>query len=187
MLAHTVGSHCWRLINVGSHCRLESQFLVERDGTVSSSSFATAWSSASVASACTGRSNLTDLPDVLLVIADDLGIADLTYSRTMFDASAKPQIPTPNIDSLANSGTKFGSMYSHSSCTPARAALLTARYGFRAGITSPPNALNRTGLAVELQRGVQFWPAMMHQRGYYSKMIGTAHTSPHLFVRRHQC
>ena len=101
--------------------------------------------------ACTGRSILTDLSDVLLVIADDLGIADFTYPRTMFDAPAKPQIPTPNIDSLANSRTQFSSMYSHSSCTPARVVLLIARYGSRAGITSPPNALNRTGLAVELQ------------------------------------
>src|SRR5688500_1465767 len=64
-------------------------------------------------------------PNVLLVIADDLGWGDLgCYGSTA--------IPTPNLDRLASEGRRFTSAYAPSStCTPSRYALLTAEYPWR--------------------------------------------------------
>jgi arylsulfatase A-like enzyme len=67
-------------------------------------------------------------PNVLVILADDLGFGDLgVYGRR--DAG------TPHIDDLAAEGVRFTRHYADSSCAPARAALLTgrhpARFGFR--------------------------------------------------------
>lgn len=67
-------------------------------------------------------------PNVLLVIADDLGIDSLNlYLAT--DGS-----PTPTLDSLANTGVRFTNCWGCPTCSPARAQILTGRYGFRTGV-----------------------------------------------------
>jgi len=68
------------------------------------------------------------LPNIVILLADDLGYGDLgLYGH--------PTIRTPNIDGLAESGVRFTSFYAGASaCTPARAALLTGRYGARVGL-----------------------------------------------------
>jgi len=60
-------------------------------------------------------------PNVLFILADDLGYGDLScYGAT--------QVSTPNIDQLAKEGRKFTQAYSPSSvCTPTRYNLLTER------------------------------------------------------------
>src|SRR5881275_90109 len=61
-------------------------------------------------------------PDIVFILADDLGFADLgCYGRD--------DIATPNIDSLAHDGLLFHNAYAASSvCSPSRIALLTGRY-----------------------------------------------------------
>ncbi|RYY17153.1 MAG: arylsulfatase [Chitinophagaceae bacterium] len=61
----------------------------------------------------------TPLPNIVLIVADDLGIGDLgCYGQT--------KINTPNIDALAASGMKFNQFYAGTSvCAPSRASLLT--------------------------------------------------------------
>lgn len=67
-------------------------------------------------------------PNVLLVIADDLGVDSLNlYLAT--DGS-----PTPTLDSLANTGVRFTNCWGSPTCSPARAQILTGRYGFRTGV-----------------------------------------------------
>ena len=66
-------------------------------------------------------------PNVLLILADDLGYGELS-------CQGNPQIPTPHIDSLAQNGVRFTSGYvSGPYCSPTRAALMTGRYQQRYG------------------------------------------------------
>lgn len=69
-------------------------------------------------------------PNFIIIYCDDLGYGDLGCygNRT---------IRTPNIDTLAQDGTKFTDFYACSAvCAPSRAGLLTGRYPFRTGIIS---------------------------------------------------
>src|SRR4051812_49024166 len=67
-------------------------------------------------------------PNILLIVADDLGWGELTVQGFSKD------IPTPNIDSIAKNGVRFTSGYvSGPYCSPTRAALLTGRYQQRFG------------------------------------------------------
>src|SRR6266545_2102909 len=66
-------------------------------------------------------------PNILLIIADDLGYGELT-------CQGNPQIPTPHIDSIAKNGIRFTSGYvSGPYCSPTRAGLMTGRYQQRYG------------------------------------------------------
>ena len=68
-------------------------------------------------------------PNVILILADDLGWTDLScYGSTFYE--------TPNIDRLAREGMKFTQAYSACTvCSPTRAALLTGKYPARLHIT----------------------------------------------------
>ncbi|MFN7628152.1 MAG: sulfatase-like hydrolase/transferase, partial [Pirellula sp.] len=56
-------------------------------------------------------------PNVLIVLADDLGYSDLgCYGG---------EIPTPNIDRLATHGVRFSQFYNSARCCPSRASLMT--------------------------------------------------------------
>lgn len=65
-----------------------------------------------------------DRPNILLILADDLGYADVS-----FNVAGKAEIPTPNLDKLAKAGTIFTSAYVvHPFCGPSRMGLLSGRY-----------------------------------------------------------
>lgn len=70
-------------------------------------------------------------PNVLLVIADDLGVDSLD----LFLGNDGP--PTPTLDALASAGVQFTNCWGSPSCSPARAQMLTGRYGFRTGVGAP--------------------------------------------------
>lgn len=96
-------------------------------------------------------------PNILLIVADDLGYADLGVQGCR-------DIPTPHIDSLAVNGVRFTSGYvSAPVCSPSRAGLLTGRYQQRFGHelnpgrpqAAPPNfglPLEETTLADRLKK-----------------------------------
>ena len=66
-------------------------------------------------------------PNILILLADDLGYADLGIQGSK-------EIPTPHIDSLAHNGVRFTSGYvSSAMCSPSRAGLLTGRSQSRFG------------------------------------------------------
>src|SRR6185295_8323220 len=68
------------------------------------------------------RSGRTVRPNILFILADDLGYGDLScYGR--------PDYQTPHLDRLATQGVRFVNAYSASSvCTPTRCAFITGRY-----------------------------------------------------------
>ena len=70
-------------------------------------------------------------PNIILIVADDLGINDLTATGT---GVANGLVPTPNIDALAREGAQFETGYAGSAtCSHSRAALMTGRYPARFG------------------------------------------------------
>ena len=70
-------------------------------------------------------------PNVLVILMDDMGYADVSaYSSRLTDG--KPQIYTPNIDSLAENGVIMENFYAASPvCSPSRFSMLTGRYNSR--------------------------------------------------------
>ncbi|MCE7996822.1 MAG: sulfatase-like hydrolase/transferase [Roseivirga sp.] len=71
----------------------------------------------------------SDSPNVLLIIADDMGL-DATPGFT--EGSIKPNMP--NLEALMASGLTFENFWSAPVCTPTRATILTGRYGIHTGI-----------------------------------------------------
>ena len=74
-----------------------------------------------------GSAAASDKPNVLVIVADDLGYGDIGVHGGKL-------VPTPNIDALAASGVRCSSGYvSCPYCSPTRAGLLTGRYQTRFG------------------------------------------------------
>ena len=67
--------------------------------------------------------------NVVLIVADDLGAADVAAQ------SGRAEVKTPNLDALAAQGVRFASGYvAAPQCAPSRAAILTGRYPQRFGV-----------------------------------------------------
>ncbi len=71
----------------------------------------------------------------LIIVGDDLGVDKIGA----YGEGPNPP-PTPTIDSLAVEGVLFRNAYAYPNCSPARAAALTGRFGFRTGIGTPGGA-----------------------------------------------
>lgn len=73
---------------------------------------------------------LAERPNIILVLADDLGYGDLAC----FGAK---DVQTPNLDRFASEGLRFTSCYAgHANCSPSRTALMTGRTPTRVGVRS---------------------------------------------------
>lgn len=79
--------------------------------------------------ACTCSEPVDQPRNVLVILADDLGV-DNVGSWGVDDRAAK----TPVIDALAADGVRFRNAWAYPECSPTRAALLTGRYGRRNGV-----------------------------------------------------
>ena len=75
-------------------------------------------------------------PNVVVIVADDLGYNDLTFGG---GGVANGAVPTPNIDSLARDGVEFTHGYAgNATCAPSRAAIMTGRFPTRFGFEFTP-------------------------------------------------
>jgi uncharacterized sulfatase len=75
-------------------------------------------------------------PNIVLIVADDLGWNDLTFNG---GGVADGTVPTPHIDSIAASGVNFTNGYAgQGTCAPSRAMIMTGRYGSRFGFEFTP-------------------------------------------------
>ena len=103
-------------------------------------------------------------PNVVIILADDLGNADLGYRGS--------DIKTPNIDKLANEGVRLESFYGMPVCTPSRAELMTGRYAMRYGLETLVIFPSHTyGLPTD-ERTL---PQALKDAGYDTAMVGKWH------------
>ncbi|MQY77739.1 MAG: sulfatase-like hydrolase/transferase [Bacteroidetes bacterium] len=116
---------------------------------------------------CTTGERKTDLskPNIILIMADDLGYGDLGC----FGAE---DIKTPNIDRIATEGIRFTDYYSASSvCSPSRAALLTGRLPQRMGI----NGVFSTGSFTGMPSPEVTIAEVLKAKGYTTGIVGKWH------------
>jgi arylsulfatase A-like enzyme len=100
-------------------------------------------------------------PNVVLILADDLGWGDLA-------SFGNRAIRTPNLDRLAAEGARYTAFYvSTPICSASRAALLTGRFPGRVGIPWNPPTRLKTGEVV--------LASVLRERGYATGMVGKWH------------
>lgn len=116
----------------------------------------------------TSRNPQTSRPNIIFILADDLGWGDLScYGR--------PDYRTPNLDRLALEGVRFTDAYSGSAvCTPTRCAFITGRYPGRLkiGLIEPLPSTNHT---VGLDPGHPTIASLLKKSGYNTALIGKWH------------
>lgn len=90
-------------------------------------------------------------PNVILILADDLGYNDITLNGGGVAGGA---VPTPHIDSIARNGVVFTNGYAGcATCAPSRASLLTGRYATRFGFEFTPTPMAFSKLIANFDRG----------------------------------
>jgi arylsulfatase A-like enzyme len=109
-----------------------------------------------------------DAPNVVVVLVDDLGFADLGCYGS--------EIPTPNIDRLAAGGVQFTNFHVTPMCSPTRAALLTGVNPHRAGAGHVANSdPGFPGYAAEMADDVATAAEIFRDRGWHTIAIGKWH------------
>ncbi len=110
-------------------------------------------------------------PNILFIMADDLGYADLScYGRRDYE--------TPNLDRLAAGGLRLTHGYANSAvCSPTRMALITGRYQYRlrGGLEEPISANARGNAALGLPPGHPTLPSLLRAAGYATALVGKWH------------
>ena len=89
-----------------------------------------------------------DPPNILIVIADDLGVDVSRAYRT------EGMLPTtPTLDALQADGITFENVFAAPKCTPSRAAILSGKFGVKTGVTGTPGNLDldHSSLFTELE------------------------------------
>jgi arylsulfatase len=112
-----------------------------------------------------------DRPNILLILADDMGFSDLGCYGS--------EILTPSIDRLAESGLRFTQFYNAARCCPTRASLLTGLYPHQAGVGHMMNNWQRPGYKGNLNRESVTIAEALKLGGYQTFMCGKWHVSRH--------
>jgi arylsulfatase A-like enzyme len=138
-------------------------------------------------------------PNIILIVADDLGYNDITANG---GGVADGAVPTPNINSIAADGANMTQSYAgNATCAPSRAAMMTGRYATRFGFEFTPvpvqfaKLLGHTNTSgqhpsiyhPELEKDVPVMaemtvptseitlPQMLKTQGYHTAMLGKWH------------
>ncbi len=109
----------------------------------------------------------TARPNILLIVADDLGYTDL--------GSFGGEIETPNIDLLASRGLKFASFHTAPFCAVTRAMLLSGNNNHIAGMGSQDLPAGMFGYEGELSDRIIPFPALLQDAGYHTYITGKWH------------
>lgn len=109
-------------------------------------------------------------PNIILILADDLGASDLSCTGSSF-------YQTPNIDRLASKSVRFERAYASPTCSPSRSAILSGKNPARLGIVGHGGIMSMTG-GGDFLRGDTFTLAEALQSGGYATChIGKWHVA----------
>lgn len=108
----------------------------------------------------TPSSQAQSRPNILVILADDMGFSDLGCYGGGID--------TPHIDGLAREGLRFSRFYNAARCCPTRASLLTGQYPHCVGVGRNGVTMKRNGITIA--EGLQ-------RAGYDTLMFGKWHLS----------
>jgi len=116
--------------------------------------------------------NAAQKPNILLVVADDLGWTDI--------GSYGGEIDTPNLDALAEQGIKFTDFHVSVSCSPTRSMLLSGNDNHVAGLGNmgellTDNQKGKPGYEGHLNGRVASLAEVLHSGGYHTYMAGKWH------------
>ncbi len=111
----------------------------------------------------------TNRPNILLIVADDLGYGEL-------GCYGGKEIPTPHLDALAARGVRFTSGYMTAPfCAASRAALLAGRYQTRFGFEFNPIGAKNAAPGIGLPGGEKTIADRLRDAGYATGLVGKWH------------
>lgn len=114
-----------------------------------------------------GASLAQNKPNIIVILADDMGFSDLGCYGS--------EIDTPNLDQLAAQGLRFSQFYNTSRCCPTRASLLTGLYSHQAGVGAMTEKSNKPGYLGYLNRNCVTLAEALKPAGYQTLMTGKWH------------
>lgn len=103
-------------------------------------------------------------PNILYIVADDLGWKDVGYHGS--------DIKTPTLDKLAADGARLEQFYAQPMCTPTRACLMTGRYPLRYGLQT---LVIPSGHSYGLPTDEWLLPQALKEAGYKTAIVGKWH------------
>ena len=106
-------------------------------------------------------------PNVLLMVADDLGFSDL--------GCFGGEIDTPNLDGLASEGVRWTELYSTARCCPSRASILTGQYPHRVGLGHMTQDLGLPGYRGRVSENGAIIAEVLRPAGYRTFLSGKWH------------
>jgi arylsulfatase A-like enzyme len=118
-----------------------------------------------VAVVVTCQATRANKPNIIVIIADDLGVGDIGFS-------GGKDIPTPHLDRLAAEGTIFRNGYASPMCAPSRVAFLTGRNPEKIGFEdNRPGDSRHSGMDLSVKTVAN----VLHESGYATGLVGKWH------------
>ncbi|XP_071505899.1 arylsulfatase I-like [Diadema antillarum] len=112
-------------------------------------------------------------PNIIFIVADDLGWNDVSFHGSS-------QIPTPNIDALAQEGVMLTNYYVTPICTPTRSAIMTGRHPIHTGLQTGTITAD---MPYALGLNETTMPQYLRRLGYRTHMVGKWHLG--FYTREH--
>jgi len=122
-----------------------------------------------------------DRPNVLFIVADDLGLNDVPFTGT------GSEVKTPYLQRLADEGTVLKHYYVNQVCTPTRASFMSAKYPIHLGLQ---HGVIRDSVPNGLPLSEKIMPQVFQDAGYSTHMVRAAFANKYtslLFVFPDSC